>query len=46
MSDDRTSAQYSCDVGYSLKGPKERTCQNDGSGWNLSGPECGMNQSY
>ena len=33
-------ARYSCDTGYTLNGPAERTCQADGR-WNGSVPTCG-----
>ncbi len=33
-------ARYSCDTGYTLNGPAERTCQADGQ-WNGSVPSCG-----
>ena len=32
-------ARYSCDTGYTLYGPAERTCQADGR-WNGSVPTC------
>ena len=32
-------AKYSCDTGYTLNGPAERTCQADGQ-WNGSVPTC------
>ena len=32
-------ARYSCDTGYTLNGPAERTCQADGR-WNGSVPTC------
>ena len=32
-------ASYSCDTGYTLNGPAERTCQADGR-WNGSVPTC------
>ena len=32
-------ARYSCDTGYTLNGPAERTCQADGR-WNGSEPTC------
>ena len=32
-------AKYSCDIGYTLNGPAERTCQADGR-WNGSVPTC------
>ena len=32
-------ARYSCDTGYTLNGPAERTCQADGR-WNESVPTC------
>ena len=32
-------ARYSCDRGYTLNGPAERTCQADGR-WNGSVPTC------
>ena len=32
-------ARYSCDTGYTLNGPAERTCQADGQ-WNGSVPRC------
>ena len=32
-------ARYSCDTGYTLIGPAERTCQADGR-WNGSVPRC------
>ena len=32
-------ARYSCDTGYTLNGPAERTCQADGQ-WNGSVPTC------
>ena len=31
--------QYACDVGYILKGPKERVCQGDGK-WGGQDPTC------
>ena len=31
--------RYSCDTGYTLNGPAERTCQADGQ-WNGSAPTC------
>ena len=33
-------ARYSCDTGYTVSGPAERTCQADGR-WNGSVPTCG-----
>ena len=33
------TAMYSCDTGYMLSGPVERTCQADGQ-WNGSEPTC------
>ena len=33
------TAMYSCDTGYMLSGPAERTCQADGQ-WNGSVPTC------
>ena len=32
-------ARYSCDTGYTLNGPAERTCQADGR-WNGRVPTC------
>ncbi len=32
-------ARYSCDTGYTLNGPAERTCQADGQ-WSESVPTC------
>ena len=32
-------ARYSCDTGYTVSGPAERTCQADGR-WNGSVPTC------
>ena len=32
-------ARYSCDTGYTLNGPAERTCQADGQ-WSGSVPTC------
>ena len=32
-------ASYSCDVGYTLNGPAERTCQDNGQ-WSGSMPTC------
>ena len=32
-------ARYSCDTGYTLNGPAERTCLADGR-WNGSAPTC------
>ena len=38
-----TSSVYTCDLGYSLDGVSESTCQSDGT-WNVTTrPTCGMN---
>ena len=34
-------AQYTCKVGYTLNGLRERFCLYDGSGWNGTEPTCG-----
>ena len=31
---------YSCDLGFSLNGSANRTCQEDGSGWTGTDPSC------
>ena len=38
---DGSMAVYSCNLGYSLNGVTERSCQTDGSGWSDSDPSCG-----
>lgn len=40
------TAVYTCNEGYSLKGHSERFCQSDGTGWNLTEPECGKNVNH
>ncbi|XP_053399661.1 sushi, von Willebrand factor type A, EGF and pentraxin domain-containing protein 1-like isoform X2 [Mercenaria mercenaria] len=36
----KTTAVYSCDQGYILKGTSTRTCQEDGRGWTDTAPSC------
>lgn len=33
---------YTCTTGYTLNGATWRTCQDDGNGWSLVEPICGM----
>ncbi|XP_053399292.1 CUB and sushi domain-containing protein 3-like [Mercenaria mercenaria] len=37
---DVTVAKFTCDSGYTLHGDTEGYCQDDGSGWNTSVPDC------
>lgn len=39
--DDTTVVKYNCHAGFALHGYTERYCQEDGSGWNTTAPECG-----
>ena len=41
ISDDGTTANYECEVGYSIAGITKRFCQTDGSGWDRQQPTCG-----
>ena len=41
VSQDFTTATYSCDTGYTLNGVLTRLCGNDGSGWSDQQPSCG-----
>ena len=38
---DVTIAKYTCNTGYTLQGYTEGFCQDDGTGWNTSVPDCG-----
>ena len=37
---DNTTTKYTCEIGYTLSGPAERHCMEDGSGWDGVDPEC------
>ncbi|KAL4229790.1 hypothetical protein ACF0H5_010181 [Mactra antiquata] len=39
------SVTYTCNIGYSLNGPTQRTCNTDGTGWDGSDPSCSECQS-
>ena len=43
LSEDHLSVKYSCDIGFSLKGSSERSCLQDGGGWDHTEPKCGRN---
>jgi hypothetical protein len=41
---DVTVVKYTCNAGYTLQGYSEAFCQDDGTGWNTSVPDCGKGQ--
>lgn len=41
LSVDGILAFYNCDTGFSMTGTANITCQDDGTGWDLSPPTCG-----
>ena len=40
ISDDGSTAVFTCDSGYTMVGEQTLTCATDGSGWDISKPSC------
>ncbi|XP_053400600.1 CUB and sushi domain-containing protein 3-like [Mercenaria mercenaria] len=40
VSNDKTQAEYMCNLGFTLHGVSTRTCQSEGTGWSSSDPVC------
>ncbi|XP_060586065.1 P-selectin-like [Ruditapes philippinarum] len=40
VSNDRTQAVYTCNLGFTLHGVSKRTCPDDGTGWSSDDPVC------
>jgi hypothetical protein len=33
---------FSCNTGFTMSGDSTGTCNNDGTGWSIATPQCGM----
>ena len=42
VSDDKTQAVYTCNLGFTIQGVSSRSCQDDGTGWSSGDPTCGI----
>ena len=42
ISEDRMTASFTCELGYTLNGDANLVCMANGNGWNGTAPTCGM----